>query len=1070
MSRKRRRREFDYNENNGDEYNWDDQDDDIYGYGSNNASFGGPPQQQPQQQPNPNPNEEMKYDDADINMDNNHNNNNNNNNNNSVRSRPPILNRNKQQQHIQNNMGPPQNIDNNVNQQQQNVNQQQQDTQQQLKVILDGFHNAMVNRESKMSNDVNNINNILHNKDMELQEMKKQNELIQQQNQLMQQQMHQLNQQMHLLNVNLNNNNQNNNINQQQHYGFNIRSANIDMDKLVKELDTNEVLQLKININIDYLKDEARNNANKIIEEYKLYNNQYNQNEVNKIWWNCYMKERNTLMNDKMKLFKFNKVFHGSYAKKEDKDGNVMNLIDIVRSFIQQIQNTRIPPTLYLDIWFNQILKGDALTYALRKNYKDVNELITDLRLNFETKITFDKIQTIINPYRYDGEELMKYIQRIKNAMENYIFKRKYINTFGRFNELIILPKRIKIYEAILKGINNTEIIKLVLNVINQTKDDYLGILDQKLENIYSFNKLIDAIYTVNYNYNRRDINIGFKLNTNNNNDTNLIVNKYQPRNNNNNNNKYYKKPYKKYYNNKNRTKKYYNNKSRNNYNKNYRSNKNTNTKPKPNLYSRTNTKSNYNNNTNRKCEICTKDGHTGRFCRNKELRRKYVQENNLCSWCLKPGHIAKNCFSRKKRNNNNNDNKKSYYGKRRKERKKLYLIKENKNEEEEEAQSISSSSHGNSSYPEESDIESNISDYEEDEQEDYEYEYEESPPLENTQYLFHFGHKEININNVGKYNIDYYGQDIIDDTEMEPIKLFKNDQNLKDIDKLQVPGKEKLILFKCKVGESNYISFLALGDTGSTISIITPKYLSKIIKIYDQLGDKLIIKQKNKFMVENGGSEDTVFDGNFVELQIFIPGTNITKIIEVFITPQGCDISYGIILGNLDLKLIHYEMVLFTDNKLFIRHDAEIVSHYINEDIWETITGGIDIDKNDKEEKELKQEEVFVCNSGNKNCKYGFDKELESFLQSGEGYDSNGEERCFIYTKGMCNKTNCKRSHRLASKTLQQVYLLENVNDNIELLRKELEKLIKIKRTIITSTRPLLINKLKSNTSDEDI
>ena len=122
-----------------------------------------------------------------------------------------------------------------------------------------------------------------------------------------------------------------------------------------------------------------------------------------------------------------------------------------------------------------------------------------------------------------------------------------------------------------------------------------------------------------------------------------------------------------------------------------------------------------------------------------------------------------------------------------------------------------------------------------------------------------------------------------------------------------QIPNEGKFSI-KTKTNDEIYLEEI-LGDSGATLNVITEDKCKELI---DKSNNIIKISQGKKFLVENGGEEDVLFDGRFITLSINKPTTDTYIEFKFYISPT--DISYPMIMGTKYLKQLGYQLVLLDD------------------------------------------------------------------------------------------------------------------------------------------------------------
>ena len=307
-------------------------------------------------------------------------------------------------------------------------------------------------------------------------------------------------------------------------------------------------------------------------------------------------------------------------------------------------------------------------------------------------------------------------------------------------------------------------------------------------------------------------------------------------------------------------------------------------------------------------CEACGSKEHVSSWCTNRELKRKWIRDNNLCLYCCSKDHKVDNCpkvaeKEKQEAKDKNND-------------------KDNKKEKQ----------HIQRQYDDNSDYVDEYSDYADDEA-------EEKQPNSQSQ-------RQLTIVKDVK-SAEYNGNNNRTERKTkQQIRMKRRKQRtwkLKQKDKLMIKNtleridvnyykmtineipEDEIISINVQHGtkDEEFYNYNCLMDTGSTISAITPNMAQELI-------DSMKIKEceEKSFMVENGGEKDITFNGNYLNCNILIPNTKTTANVKFYIMPHN-ECSYKIILGFKDMKKLGYKVVLqMQDGDILYKHRGKVNRH----------------------------------------------------------------------------------------------------------------------------------------------
>ena len=319
-------------------------------------------------------------------------------------------------------------------------------------------------------------------------------------------------------------------------------------------------------------------------------------------WQSEYAKQYGDLIK---KLLKVNEKvptcdleFHGNHRRDHDK------LSTLVKKFKSWVELNNIQKSKWLGVWVTNILQGKALDIYYRRIDDiagDLGNLLQFLQTAFSQKHKLHEIKHELQIFQiYREETYAAYIQRFITLIEDFIWEKKYANTYGNETWTPELPTDRDLYVRLLKGINNRDVeIEITKLEAGNTQCKLAPLMD----NIISVTKCL------------------------NNGAFNYIDDKRRKR---------YVKDYRssKY----SRHQKHHNHKSANKRKK-YADRKNGKRNKR------------YKDDPNKWCNACNQSGHTVRWCTNKKARTDYIMKHKLCKFCAGVGHQLKDCPNKKNMN-----------------------------------------------------------------------------------------------------------------------------------------------------------------------------------------------------------------------------------------------------------------------------------------------------------------------------------------------------------------------------------------------------------------------------------
>ena len=381
--------------------------------------------------------------------------------------------------------------------------------------------------------------------------------------------------------------------------------------------------------------------------------------------------------------------------------------------------------------------------------------------------------------------------------------------------------------------------------------------------------------------------------------------------------------------------------------------------------------KNRYNNSKYKKgkrfCKACKSETHNTRFCRNKEKRREYARRFRLCLWCLKPGHTLKQCKNRAEYNKNKSGNKNNKFNQKQNDQQQN---KQQYNQQQYDEQQDS---------PTRYEYSDNTDDFLQSDEEEtppppgaLDDEKLEEEPTENKQQFIHeydYSDSTTQEENESSESESYWGSEFSGKTKggiyhqriKELHKLEKETNRGKELFIKQtleivktpnhdeaIPGGSSNIKLGIKLNNGNFCNVSTLNDSGSTLTVIRPSVIKKLLK-KKLLGNKIL--NGKPFYVENGSSKDIKYEGTHIWLEFIKPNTDKTIKIKTYIMPHD-NCRYDIILGIKDSYKLGYRMVIKNGKNIIYKHRGvtnhmEVLGNSKLADGYEYFNGHkIDLDK----------------------------------------------------------------------------------------------------------------------------
>ena len=289
------------------------------------------------------------------------------------------------------------------------------------------------------------------------------------------------------------------------------------------------------------------------------------------------------------------------------------------------------------------------------------------------------------------------------------------------------------------------------------------------------------------------------------------------------------------------------------------------------------------------KCYACG-GSHQVRICPDKAKKTKYCRDNNLCLFCVKPGHQLKDCKHqkewKKKRDAGNGNNTKPKKWNRQAIR---YATQCNNGDD--------CKFKHNCFYLHAGDQE--ITDDETDT--------DQSEPSS----------EDFDSDRTERLN---YNNKISTRKERMFVKTTLEIVNMHDyqLSPEEIPNNKKTVIHLQR-NEESAIKYKALLDTGSTISAIIPTVAEELKK---KTNSKFV--KESAFMVENGGGKDVKFTGEHLVIPTLKPNTKEFIDIKYYVMPHN-ECCYGIILGDADMEEIGYVTGLRVEpGKVLFSHNGK--------------------------------------------------------------------------------------------------------------------------------------------------
>ena len=298
------------------------------------------------------------------------------------------------------------------------------------------------------------------------------------------------------------------------------------------------------------------------------------------------------------------------------------------------------------------------------------------------------------------------------------------------------------------------------------------------------------------------------------------------------------------------------------------------------------------------KCYACG-EIHQVRYCQNKQKKKQYCYENDLCLFCCKDNHKVGDCKSRQEWEKNKNKKKAGNKGNGNNNKRKKWSRKAIRYAEK--------CKFKHNCRDKQSCFWIHDNDYQitDDEAND-----DGSNNSQNSQNE-DLRREQINLLNVSTKEKVYAAK------VRSTLETCRIDRYKLGVD--QIPDGELITLY-FKQSSEEMAKHPALNDGGSTISAITPLIAEKVMK---QTGLKAI--KSRKFLVENASGKDVEFQGEYLLIPTLIPNTNAHfEDIKYYIMPNN-QCAYGIILGLNDSKRLRYRTGLEVEpGKLLFRHRGD--------------------------------------------------------------------------------------------------------------------------------------------------